>query len=197
MALSVHGTLQTYIYHARQMLERLGCGTAKDTIATRPPGYVLVVSEDTFDSDSFKRLVDDGIRHVGQDDDQAASDCLSAAVRLWRGRPFAGIAAGPLLSAHITYLEEMRLTAISNLIETRQRLGNHQALIPDLRLLVSEHPLNENFHSLLISALHRCGRHAEAVQAYQRLWRILDAELGVRPGLEVQKLHQAILAQPA
>jgi SARP family transcriptional regulator, regulator of embCAB operon len=193
---SVQTTLQTYIYHARRMFDRLGCPDSKETLVTRPPGYMLVAPEGTFDSHSFRQLVTSGERCLERDEVQQAAKYLSAANKLWRGHPFAGIPTGPMIDAHVTYLEELRLTAVSHLIEAQQRLGRHQALIPELRLLVLEHPLNESFHSLLIRALHRCGRHAEALQAYQKLWRILDAELGVRPGRDVQELYEAIVAAP-
>ena len=43
-------------------------------------------------------------------------------------------------------------------------------------------------------ALYRCGRQAEALEAYRHAHRILVEELGVEPGPDLARLHQAILA---
>jgi DNA-binding SARP family transcriptional activator len=86
------------------------------------------------------------------------------------------------------------LTAATIRITALQQLGRHQELIPELRALVLEHPLNERFHSHLIEALHRCGRRAEALQAYRALHGTQRSELGVDPAPEVQRLHHDVLA---
>jgi len=191
---SVQTTLQTYVYHARRMLLRLGCDEAKERLVTRPSGYVLVADEDTLDADVFRHLAQKGTRHLDRGETDLGAERLSEALGLWRGPAFAGIPVGPILDAHVTYLNELRLNATSRWIEAHKRLGHHRELIPELRSLVSENPLNESFHALLIGTLHECGRRAEALQAYHRLCRILDTELGVRPGPEVQRMYDAVSA---
>jgi DNA-binding SARP family transcriptional activator len=37
------------------------------------------------------------------------------------------------------------------------------------------------------------GRRAEALACYQKLYRLLDTELGIEPGDELRQLHQRIL----
>lgn len=190
---SVQTTLQTYIYHARRTFQGLGCTTAKEMLVTRPSGYALVTDRAGIDAVVFQ----DQLRSAGHDletDAQLAADGITKALDLWRGPAFAGIPMGPVLAAHVTYLDELRMSAISQRIEAYRLMGRTRELIPELRSLISQNPLNENFHALLIAALHECGRRAEALQAYQRLWRILDTELGVQPGLEVQALHSSVLS---
>ena len=46
-------------------------------------------------------------------------------------------------------------------------------------------------------ALYRCGRQAEALQAYRDARRALVDELGIEPGKQLQELEQAILRQDA
>lgn len=187
-------TLQTYVYHMRKMLaNRLGCQDAERVLITRSPGYLIAVDEDAVDAMVFERLVKEGSRQLAEGDGECASARLAEALRLWRGDAFAGMPIGSALEAHVTYLNELRLAAIGMRIEAQQRLGRYRELIPELRALVLENPLNEGFHAYLIDALRRCGRRAEALQAYRRLWTILDAELGVEPEPDVQRLHHDVL----
>ena len=69
----------------------------------------------------------------------------------------------------------------------------HAELITELQRLVAEHPLRERLHALLMIALYRCGRQAEAIAVYQQARRLLVGELGCEPGPELRRVHQQIL----
>ena len=58
------------------------------------------------------------------------------------------------------------------------------------RALVAEHPLRERLWALLITALYRAGRQADALAAYRRVQRRLADELGARSGPELQELER-------
>lgn len=187
-------TLQTYVYHARKMFARsLHVPCAEQLLITRPPGYLISVPDDALDATVFESYVKQGIACLAAGNTELAADRLTEALALWQGPPFAGMPIGNVLNAHVTYLHELRLSAITHHIEANKRLGRYPVLIPELRSLVAANPLNEGFHSQLIEVLHKCGRRAEALQAYQHLWRVLDAELGVQPAPEVQRLHHEVL----
>ena len=68
-------------------------------------------------------------------------------------------------------------------------------MVAELTALVQDHPLHERFHVQLIIALYRCGRQADALQAYQHARRVLLEELGVEPCPELRALEVAILNQ--
>jgi len=192
---SVQTTLQTYVYHARKLItQELGHPHAHRVLVTRPPGYAIETAERDVDANVFELLVKEGTARLKEGDAEATAARLSEALALRRGPAFSGMRIGPMLEVHATYLNELRLTAVELRIEAFRQLGYHRELVPELRSLVAENPLNERFHGLLIQALHECGRRAEALQAYQRLWQVLDRELGVRPTLEIQKLHGSVLA---
>ena len=91
-------------------------------------------------------------------------------------------------------LEQARLQVIEWRIEADLHLGRQEVLIPELQALVGEYPLREHGHAQLMLALYRCGRSAEALQAFQRARRVLVRELGIEPGLELRALQEKILA---
>ena len=65
----------------------------------------------------------------------------------------------------------------------------------ELEALTHEQPFRERFHIQLMLALYRCGRQAEALEAYQVARRLFADELGVQPGPQLRELERAILRQ--
>jgi len=60
---------------------------------------------------------------------------------------------------------------------------------------VAEHPLSERLHGLRMLALYRSGRQVEALDSYRAARAALVEEIGVEPGPELRRLHEAILRQ--
>ena len=70
--------------------------------------------------------------------------------------------------------------------------------MPDLTAMVADNPLRERMRGLLMIALYRCGRHAEALRAFAEGRRVLADELGIDPGSDLSRIHQQVLtADPA
>jgi hypothetical protein len=90
-------------------------------------------------------------------------------------------------------LEELRWTALERRIDADLASGRHDSLLAELQSLVAQHPLRERLHAQLMLALYRCGRQAEALDAYRRAREILTDELGLEPGDELTRLQRAIL----
>ena len=65
--------------------------------------------------------------------------------------------------------------------------------IGELEALVRVHPQREGLWALLMVALYRDGRQADALATYQRARSWLADELGLDPGLQLQQLEQQIL----
>ena len=72
-------------------------------------------------------------------------------------------------------------------------LGRHAAVVGELEGLSTEHPLREHLLGLLMLALYRCGRQADALEAYRTGRRRLHDELGIEPTPELRQLEQQIL----
>ena len=147
--------LQVYVSQLRKTLGR-------DTIQTRPGGYLLEVGEGELDSDVFEQLVG----KTRGASPSVAAERLREALGLWRGPPLAdldGLVAGPERAR----LEEERLAALEQRIDADLELGRHAALTPELEGLVREHPLRERLRGQLMLALYRCGRQADALEVYR------------------------------
>jgi DNA-binding SARP family transcriptional activator len=58
---------------------------------------------------------------------------------------------------------------------------------------VAAYPFREQFRSLQMVALYRCGRQAEALAGFHQLRVRLASELGVDPSPQLGLLYQAIV----
>jgi DNA-binding SARP family transcriptional activator len=187
-------TAQTYVYQLRKMFERSGYrGAEHEPLATRPPGYLLRVRQDQLDVDVFVRLVQQGRLLLQSNRFSEAADRLRRALELWRGSALANVAQGPLLRGYVADLEEQRMRAVELRIQATAALGGYRELIGELRILVSQYPLNEWLHSQLIVALHAAGRRGEALQAYHHVREILTDQLGLDPSPALRRLHHEVL----
>ena len=92
-------------------------------------------------------------------------------------------------------LEELRLAAVEGRVEADLAAGLHAEVAGELERLVAEHPLRERLWRLLMLALYRGGRQADALAAYQRARAMLAEELGLEPGQELRELERAVLRQ--
>ncbi len=170
---------------------RKALGGSGGRIATRPPGYLLHVGRDEFDLYGFERLVSEA---DGTEPAEAAMK-LREALRLWRGAPLDDLSDASYAQAAIRRLEEERLAALEKCIEADLELGRQADVIGELEMLVEEHPLREHLHALLMLALYRCGRQADALAAYRNARRVLVEQLGIEPSAPLRRLEQAILRQ--
>jgi DNA-binding SARP family transcriptional activator len=184
-------TVRTHVYHLRRAWERQTGFAAP--IRSRHPGYELQLGEDQVDVARFVAATDRARVLLDLAQPAEAFQVLGEALVLWCGPPLAGMPHGQVLAVHLRELDAVRSAALELRVEAGMRLGRHRQLLPDLRALTADHPLNEWYHAQLMDALHHAGRRAEALQAYQRLRLALAEELGLEPTEELRDLHRRIL----
>ena len=182
-------TVQVYVSRLRKALGD------PEILITTPAGYRLALRADQLDAARFEALVRDGRQTLDQGEPARASEMLRQALTLWRGPPLADFMSEPFAGAEISRLEEERLTALETRVEADLAAGRHADVVAELQHLVAEHPAREQLVAHLMLALYRCGRQAEALEAYRDAYRMLLDEIGVEPGPRLRELHAALLRQ--
>ena len=175
-------TVQVYVSQLRKLL-------GEGRIETHGHGYVLRVGEGELDLDRFQALVEG----AQQEEPRGAAASLREALSLFRGEPLQDLAYEPWAQSEIARLREIRLAALEQRLQADLELGRHRALVAELEALVRELPLREELRGLLMLALYRSGRQADALEVHREGRRLLDEQLGLEPGPELRELEQQIL----
>jgi predicted ATPase/DNA-binding SARP family transcriptional activator len=115
----------------------------------------------------------------------------AGAVAAWGGVPLAGLPA-PGLEAAVTGLLEEWLGAVE-MDFSRRVSADPRSVVGELSSFVADHPTREGLAALLMTALYRSGRQADALAVYQRVRQHLVDELGVEPGPELRAAEQQVL----
>jgi DNA-binding SARP family transcriptional activator/streptogramin lyase len=175
--------LQGYVSSLRKQL-----GT--EAVETVGAAYRLKVAPEDVDVHHFEQLLAEA-RPLER---APAAAKLRQALAIWRGPALADFAYDDFAQHEIERLEELRLAGIERRIQLELALGHHDDLVPELESLVHAYPLRESLRANLMLALYRCGRQAEALDAYRDARTVLLDELGLEPTEELQALQRAILA---
>lgn len=186
------GALQSYVSHLRKRLEPGVPARARaGVILSEGPGYAVRLPDDAVDAWRFERLVHD----AATAEPKTARDLLTDALDLWRGPALAEYVEEPWALSEALRLGELRGVAREQLLDARLGCGESAVLVPELEALVAEEPLREERWRLLVLALYRSGRQADALAALRRARTTLADELGVDPGPQLRALEAEVLAQ--
>ncbi|MET7610937.1 BTAD domain-containing putative transcriptional regulator [Streptomyces seoulensis] len=181
--------VRTYASRLRKVLEPgvLVSESSGYAIRTLAPLDLVVAQEFAAQAEKAR-----GGGELGQ-----ARESLNRALALWDGEALAGV-PGPYAEAQRVRLEEWRLQLLESRLDMDLEQGSHAESVSELTALTAEHPLRERFRELLMLALYRSGRQAEALAVYADTRRLLAEELGVDPSAGLSDLQQRILrADPA
>jgi DNA-binding SARP family transcriptional activator len=160
-------------------------------IRTEDQGYLLAIADEQVDARMFQSRVGQA-RSAARDSRPAEAAALyRSALELWRGAALSGVTG---LREEAAELEEERNAAIEGLFAAELGAGRHAQVVADLYGYVRKLPWREALRGLLMLALYRCGREAEALTAY---WdgRSRLPELGPQAGSGLGGLARAIQLQ--
>jgi DNA-binding SARP family transcriptional activator len=176
--------LRSYAFRLRKAL-------GPKALVTDSGGYRLYVGTDALDCTVAERLAADAEK-VRASDPERSRQLLTSALDLWHGEPLAGL-PGPHAETQRSRLTEWRVGLIEACLELDLELGAHTEAVSQLTAVSAEYPLRERLRALLMLALYRSGRQAEALGVYADTRRLLADELGIDPSAELNDLHQRIL----
>ena len=195
---SAEGGIYTYVAGLRRVIEpnRSLRGPGR-VLVSSGAGYVLHLVPGQPDAVAFEQDLGRARQLRKAGDAAGAVVALDSALSLWRGIAFAGV-PGPFAETERVRLGELRSAAAEERADVLLSLGLHEEVVPDLTAMVADHPLRERMRGLLMVALYRCGRPAEALRVFAQGRRVLAEELGIDPGGDLSRIYQQVLtADPA
>ncbi len=188
-ATAING-MYIHIGALRRVLEPEPDGS-QPVLVSSGTGYLLRLAPDQLDLAVFGNHLERARRLRADGALGPAVEELDAALPLWQGTPLAGVSS-PVVEAQRLRLTEQRLTAVEDRAEALLELGQHAALVAELSALAEEHPLRERPRTLLMLAMYRAGRQADALAVYRDTHRMLVEELGIEPGPQLRRVHREI-----
>jgi DNA-binding SARP family transcriptional activator len=185
-------TIRNYVSRLRRCLHPGPGWPDQDVIRLVGDGYTLRLGEAVLDLDVFERLTQQARAARADGETALAAELFRQAQALWRGIPLAGV-QGPYADAQRARLAELRLAAAQDGLAAEVDSGQHAAAVAQLQELVADYPLRERLTELLMLALYRSGRQADALAVFDRARRRLRDELGIDPGPALRQTQQRIL----
>jgi DNA-binding SARP family transcriptional activator len=186
------GSLHTYVCGLRRALAGLG-----EPLTSSGSGYALRLDPDRLDVARVERLAALARANRAKQDPASAVTGYAEALACWRpGSPLSGL-LGPFAVEHRAWVSDLRLRLLTERAELLLDLGRPADVVDQLGGQVSAYPFHERLRALLMTALHRAGRTADALGQYQALRRLLAEDLGIGPSTELEALYSSILADVA
>jgi predicted ATPase/DNA-binding SARP family transcriptional activator len=187
---NVAGALHNLVSRLRALLRPAassGCA-----LLTTAPGYVLELGTTEVDAARFERHAREA-RDVIDTEPHRAAALLDEALDLWHGDAYAEFVDDEFARVEAARLDELRMVAREDRVAVALAIGRPDDAVVLGERLVAAQPLRERPHALLMRALYRAGRHADALAVYRTFRERVGAELGLDPSAELQQLERDIL----
>ncbi|MEZ0071270.1 BTAD domain-containing putative transcriptional regulator [Planotetraspora sp. GP83] len=181
------GMVRSYVSRLRRVLDP---GHPATVIESLGGGYAVRAEE--LDLTEFHRQLGVAREARRAGDAPAAATALRTALDLWHGTPLAGV-NGEYAEFERTRLGQLRLTVIEDLAAADIESGRPVEAAAELAEVIAEQPLRERPRELLMLALYRSGRQADALAVFGQVQRLLADELGLDPGPDLREMQRRIL----
>ncbi len=180
--------LRQALHHLRQLLDLRNDGGAyldvdRQTIRLRADTPLWA------DVDAFEGH----LRQAEDGDDADRAQHLEAAVALYRG-DFVASCDEDWAIEEREFLKARYVEALDRLIDLCIRRGRRADATTYAERILGQHPLREDVHRRLMALYYERGDRTSALAQYRRLHQLLDADLGVAPDRETERLYRAIEA---
>lgn len=192
---TAHTSVQTAVANLRTTIREAWPDGDGPLVVTEGGGYRLVDGTCAVDVVEFEALAEVGREGLGRGDGAGALDALSTALALWRGAEPAELGDGTSATIQTQRLRERRLDVLADRLDAELMVGRHDAVLAELGSLCQTWPHRERFHELLMLALYRSGRQADALAVYRQLRSALVQGFGIEPGASARDLERRILEQ--
>lgn len=182
---------------AKKNLQVYVCGLRKvlgDRIQYGPNGYVLIVDSGELDLLRFEEFTAAGRRAARNGDAAAAMDLLRPAVRLWRGKPTAGLWDGGEVPSDAGRLWDHFAAAYEDWIDATISVGLHIEALENLDAMEDTFNFRERLTISRMRALSLCGRTLEALAFYEAKRQFLAREYGIDPSPVLQTMYHSLLS---
>jgi DNA-binding SARP family transcriptional activator len=178
---------QTHVSRLRAVLRsQQGCGPAdRIEISRSGRSYILRAASPQLDLLEHDSLVLQARQAAAAGEGLTASLLYLRALSLWTGQPLSDL---ELLHRHpaVTALAARRISVTAEYAAIALGNGEYAQAQSHLAAAAGADPLNEGVHALLMLALAGGGQQARALGTFHDIKQRLDAQLGVRPGRELQ-----------
>jgi len=182
------GAVESLYTHVSNLRRALG----RERIVRDAAGYRLELHDgDEVDLQLFEDLTEEA-RRLAVANPATAVERLESALELWRGRPFEGLEDLLVLEPEIARLSELHAATEMERFEAILRSGDAPS-VGEVEDLCRRRSLDERPWAMLMQALYRSGRQAEALRTYQKVRDVFGEELGIEPSPRLMRLEEQIL----
>jgi DNA-binding SARP family transcriptional activator/tetratricopeptide (TPR) repeat protein len=162
-------------------------------IETHGPAYLLRLGAVELDLATFQAAVAAARQAARTAQGEEAVASYRVALEAWSGPVFDGLDSG-YLAGHAARLRELHSVVVEDWARQLLIVNRPAAAIEELSAQVAADPVRESSVAVLMTALYRAGRQADALAVFRTTRAALRETLGVEPGPDLQDLHQRMLA---
>ncbi len=183
--------LKVTTYFLRQQL-RAG-GLSGHAVKVTGAGYALNGDAIWLDCEAFEEYFEQGRLLQQQGRAKEALACFEEAERLYTGDYLPGDLYADWCAVERQRLRETYLDALGSMVDRYLDSGAYEQAADACRRGLVREPYREGFHRGLMICLTRLGKRDLAVAHYHHCRQVLEAELGVEPTSETERVYREIV----